>query len=310
MGVPQGSVLGPLFFNIFINDIVFMNDCKKILFADDAVLYVSGETIESCLNRVNSVINRLETWLDKNRLTPNIEKTKLMLFKIKRSVVPPDIYFKGKRLEWVDSFCYLGITVDNKLSFNIHCKKVVNKLSSAHGIMWSISNFFPMKILMNIFYSLVYPIIIQDIILWGGTYRSYLSNVKIYINKILRCILKATSVGDDFIPIVRTNALYVESNVMMFDDVYRYFLLKFIHFITYRRFDIFMEYFFNLLPMHDYPTRNVRIHLPQTRLDVEKNFTLYKSAELINTIDEDFLNQQSNYTLKKKFKTMCIDSYR
>ena len=61
--------------------------------------------------------------------------------------------------------------------------------------------------------------------------------------------------------------------------------------------------------MHNYQTRNVRIHLPQTRLDLEKNFTLYKSAELINAIDEGFLNEQSNYTLKKKFKSMCIDNY-
>ena len=309
IGVPQGSVLGPLFFNIFFNDLVLIDDCEMILFADDAVIYVSDINLQLCINKVNNLVKRLNVWLGHNKLTPNISKTKLMLFSVKQPNILPDIYFSGEKLEWVHEFRYLGITIDNRLTFKSHCRSVLNKLSSAHGTFWAVSAFFPKYILMKIFYSIAYPIITQNIILWGGCYPSYLTNIKTTLNKILRCILKAHDLNYDYRPLVRTNTLYINLNVLKLQDIYKYFLLKFVHFCFYRRFDIFLEYFSNLLPIHNYNTRNIKINLPIVRLDIEKQFVLYKSCELINEIDDSFLIEQSSIRLKKSFKAKCIESY-
>ena len=203
----------------------------------------------------------------------------------------------------------MGITIDNRLNFKLQCKNVTSKLSRAHGMMWAISPFFPRNTLITIFYALIYPIIIQDIILWGGAYISYVSNIKILINKILRCILKAHERDENYRPLIRTNALYIELGMMKFEDVYRLFLLKFIHFCTYTRFDLFIKYFYDLLPTHNYGTRGIKINLPRVGLDIQKNFTLYRACDLINELDESFLLQQSNFRLKQSFKSLCLHKY-
>ena len=77
LGVPQGSVLGPLLFNLFINDIVNLPLCKKILFADDTVLYVSASSFDECLTSVTQVINSLKAWLNVKKLLIDIDKSKL-----------------------------------------------------------------------------------------------------------------------------------------------------------------------------------------------------------------------------------------
>ena len=83
----------------------------------------------------------------------------------------PGVFFNGEKLEWVRSICYLGIIIDDQLKFKQQCSIVLSKLSGAYAIFWAISSFFPKKILMNIFYSLVYPILIQNIVKWGGAYQ-------------------------------------------------------------------------------------------------------------------------------------------
>ena len=152
----------------------------------------------------------------------------------------PGVFFNGEKLEWVRSICYLGIIIDDQLKFKQQCSTVLSKLSGAYGIFWAISSYFPKKFLMNIFYSIVYPILIQNIVIWGGTYQSYLVKISTNLNTILRLILKV-SFNEDFRSTIRTNYVYIELNVLKFNDIYRYFLLKFIHFYMYRRTDIFIE---------------------------------------------------------------------
>ena len=101
-GVPQGSVLGPLLFNIFVNDVFNLPECESILFADDTVLLVSDPIFEKCIEKVKYVVNFVSKWLQNNRLLPNINKTKLMIISPKQINELPDIYFDHTRLEWVN----------------------------------------------------------------------------------------------------------------------------------------------------------------------------------------------------------------
>ena len=112
------------------------------------------------------------------------------------------------------------------------------------------------------------------------------------INKILRCITGTNIRLQNFRYVMPTTYVYKDLKVLQFDDIYKYFLLKFIHFCIYERYDLFLEYFYNLIPNHNYPTRNIRIHLPNVRLDVEKHFTVFQACELINNIDESFLQNE------------------
>ena len=141
VGVPQGSVLGPLFFNIFINDICKISSAKKILFADDAVFYITDSSFQSCIYKLNQLINQLSEWLLNNKLIANVSKTKLMVFTPKHIKDLPDIYFNNEILEWVTNIKYLGMIIDNDLSFISHSRQVFRKLSKLHGIIY-VSSFF------------------------------------------------------------------------------------------------------------------------------------------------------------------------
>ena len=128
-GVPQGSVLGPLFFNLFINDFSSIPIANKVFFADDSVFYVSDINLEECFVKLRNAINYISKWLNDNRLVVNLGKTKLMMITPNRIAQLPVITFNEQQLEWVHGIKYLGIHIDNKLNFNSHLNYVSGRLS-------------------------------------------------------------------------------------------------------------------------------------------------------------------------------------
>ena len=307
-GVPQGSVLGPLLFNIYINDIVNIGTAKKILFADDAVFYITESSFDMCILKIKQLIRELSKWLMDNKLVPNVNKTKLMMITPRPFDELPDIHFNGSKLEWVTSTKYLGIIIDNKLSFVPQAYEVYMKISKLHGIFYSMSPLVPRETLMTIYHSLVYPVITQNMLIWGGIAAANLRNIKIMMNNILRCILKVNR-NHDGIPLMSVNTMYKQLNLLHFDDIYQYLLLRFLHSILYINSELYNEYYVPLLPTHMYNTRNVRINLPPVRLEVERNSTLFQSCKLWNELSDELLEPQSAYSLKVKYKRLAMSQY-
>ena len=287
-GVPQGSVLGPLLFNIYINDIVNVGDAKKILFADDAVFYVTEGSLDMCIIKIKQLIKELTVWLDNNKLVANVKKTKLMLVTPRPFDHLPDVYFNGSKLEWVSNIKYLGVVIDNKLSFIPQATEIFKKISKMHGVFYSLSSLVPKTTLVTLYNSLVYPIITQNVLIWGGISTVNLRNIKTTMNNILRCILKVERDHNN-IPLVSVNAMYKSLNLLQFEDIYKYILLKFLHLVLYKNPELFNEYFISLLPSHTYNTRNVRINLPVVRLEVERHFALFQICKLWNELPEAVL---------------------
>ena len=167
-GVPQGSVLGPQLFNIFINDFTLINSAKKILFADDSIFYVTDPDFDTCIFKLNMVLNDINSWLHNNRLTPNLLKTKLMIFTPKVVDELPDIFLSNTKLEWIKTIKYLGVIIDNKLSFIPECNSINRKLSNIQGAIYSMSSYMPRLTLLTVYNSLAYSLLTYSIIFWGG----------------------------------------------------------------------------------------------------------------------------------------------
>ena len=307
-GVPQGSVLGPLLFNIFINDITNIGTCEKVLFADDAVFYVTAPTLALCIEELENLIRELSRWLQNNKLIPNVTKTKLMMFTARPIGILPDVFFNGSRVEWVNDFKYLGIIIDNKLNFSLQTREVHKKMSKMQGVLYSLSSLLPKQALLTIYYSLVYSLVSQNIIIWGGVSEVNIKNVKTCLNKILRSILRVQYDVNN-VPLVSTNEIYRSLNLMKFVDIYKYFLLKFVHLVMYGNNDYFDKYLLPLMPRHQYSTRSTRVNLPNVRLQIEKQSTVFQMCKLINELPDCLLAPQSQFSLKKRFKKYVLSNY-
>jgi hypothetical protein len=121
LGVPQGSILGPLFFLIYISDLIYyINDASAKLFADDTTIYYSDDDIGNITKKFNTIIIELLAWCTHNRLDINWTKTFLMVVTNKRIKIPPSFTFNNIEIKCVEEFKLLGVTIDSKLNFNKH----------------------------------------------------------------------------------------------------------------------------------------------------------------------------------------------
>ena len=230
-GVPQGSVLGPLLFLIYINDLPNVSKVLNFyLFADDTNIYYESKTLKDIEKTINEELNKLFIWLNVNQLSLNIDKTNYIIFNPYNKPMKDHITIKinNKAIDQKEYIKYLGVLMDTTLSWKFHISNISKKISRSIGIMYKLRPFPPLKVMKDVYYSLIYSHIIYAVEVWGSTFKTELNKILILQKRAPRLMTFSDLYPDTPGPLCPSNPIFSKLNMLKVSDIHKYQVLKFV----------------------------------------------------------------------------------
>lgn len=294
-GVSQGSLLGPVLFLIYINELNnISNSFKPILYADDTTLLFTNNDETELINTCNNTLNLFQTWSESNRLTINLDKSFYMIITNRQRPLNISLKINNRELEQVQKVKFLGVIVDNKINFSHHTNYIGKKISRSVGVMYRIKHLVPAKVLRNVYNSLILPYLNYCIAVWGGTFISHLDHLIRLQKKSVRLICNKPYRE-------HTNPLFLTENLLKLPELHKYQLV--VHFFKTEKYTIHSR-------PHNYDTRNRQSALPPyQRLTTTQHSVSFQGSTMWNRLPPCIRSASSLAIFKRRVRQHYIDQY-
>lgn len=315
-GVPQGSILGPLFFLVYVNDLKnCLSNTFPVLYADDTNIFMSGRDVGSMTALFNNDLANLSEWLRSNRLSLNLSKTHSMIFSTNAALRDRtlSLLMNGTTIGTVKTTTFLGVKIDNALTWSDHIAYVASKISKSVGIIKKASHVLNRGSLLTLYRSLILPYLQYCNLIWGNAAKTHLQRLLILQKRAVRIVNRLGSRD-------HTAPYFVQDNLLMAPDIHQVSCATFLYKLKFQLYPSFLVDHFNrvLFPVTSLHTVNTRASAhsfaPPLRCRTslrQKTFTNI-SLTILNTKVTPyglFETQQSLKAFKRSLSALIIATY-